>query len=376
MVRRAGRPLTGIDRVELAYLQTLSARPDPFFAISRTKLGYVLLDHGGARDMAQRLGTDSFGKLDPLGLVSAGRPEAVRRAEADLRRLCHARCLPQRLGAMLKKHLPAGTRYINTGHANFTDRMRSALRGIDAHLAVMVHDVIPLEAPGWQREGAADRFARFLLDVEREADLILYNSHDTQSRTEAVMQRPPPAVVAHLGVDTALPDILPEGFAPQTPYFVVLGTIEPRKNHAFLLNLWEGWGAEAPGLVIVGQRGWNNEEVFARLDAGVDKVIEAPTLTDGQVTTLLDGAHGLLFPSLLEGYGLPPMEAAMRGVPVLANPLPVLREVMGDIPIYEDVANPYRWRQQIEQLAEQRRHPEPFLQPTWADHFNTVLKLT
>jgi glycosyltransferase involved in cell wall biosynthesis len=380
LVRRAGRPMTGIDRVEFAYLRALSARDAPFFALARTRLGYVLLDHAGAREMARRLGEDDFGALDALGRLLRSRPAPVRRAEADLRRLCIARCLPQRLGAMLARHLPRGVRYINTGHANLTDRVLAGLRGRDARVAVMVHDVIPLEAPHWQRPGAADRFGRFLLQVERHADLVIYNSHDTRARSEAILRRAPASITAHLGVDSALPDLLPPalaaGLPPGRAYFVCLGTIEPRKNHALLLDLWDAWGATAPTLVLAGARGWNNAEIFARLDRGVAGVLEAPGLTDGQVSTLLDGSHGLLFPSHLEGFGLPPMEAALRGVPVLAQPLPVLREVMGDIPIYLDPAKPYLWRQEIEKMAEQRRHPPPFVPPSWSDHFNAVLKVT
>ncbi|MGX9356210.1 glycosyltransferase family 4 protein [Roseobacteraceae bacterium S113] len=375
MIRRAGRPMTGIDRVEFAYLRELVDHVDPLFAIARTRLGYVLLDHDGAREMTRRLSSGAFGPLDALGRLAPHRSEAVRRAEADLRRLSRARCLPQRLAAMLRGNVPKAVRYINVGHSNFTDRMISALNAHEAQIAVLVHDVIPLEAPDWQRTGSVDAFRRFLYRVDQHADIVIYNSHDTQSRTETHLTRVPRGVVAHLGVEPFVPDAR-DADLPDAPYFVSVGTIEPRKNHALLLDLWDEMGADAPNLVIAGHRGWKNEDVFARLDAGHPRVTEAPGLTDGALAHLVAGAQALLFPSHLEGFGLPPVEAAALGVPVVCQPLPVLREVMGDIPIYVAASDAYRWRHEIEKLAEQGRTPEDFVPPTWTDHFNTVLMLT
>lgn len=85
--------MTGVDRVELAYLRALLADPVPLYALARTRLGYVLLAQEGAAALLQKLGTDSWGRLDLLGRVTRG---AVmrRRAEADLRRQALARALP------------------------------------------------------------------------------------------------------------------------------------------------------------------------------------------------------------------------------------------------------------------------------------------
>lgn len=106
----------------------------------------------------------------------------------------------------------------------------------------------------------------------------------------------PDAFLAHLGVE--IPEI-PEVALPEisTPYFITIGTIEPRKNHAFLLDLWEGW-EDALHLVICGNRGWKNEDVFARLDT-VDRsrITELNGLEDAQMMGLLKGAKAALFPS-------------------------------------------------------------------------------
>lgn len=376
LIRRAGRPMTGIDRVEYAYLRTLSARDEPLFCLARTRLGYVLLDKSGARDIARRLADNDFGPMDLLGKLSRRGEPIVRQAEADLRRGAIDRAVPPRLEAMLARHLPVDTRYINVGHSNLTPRVIRALKRVGSKIAVLVHDVIPLEAPEVQREETVARFADFIRRVDQNADLIIYNSEDTRLRTARFLQGDKTSVVAHLGVEIAQKDLLPETLDVKAPYFVTLGTIEPRKNHALLLDIWSTWGETAPQLVIVGGRGWRNDAVFKRLDEGHSRIIEAPNLSDGAVSTLLSGARALLFPSNLEGFGLPPMEAATLNVPVICQPLPVLREVMGDIPIYLEGSDPYPWRKEIESLAEQRRTPKVFVPPSWTDHFNTVLTLT
>ncbi len=368
--------MTGIDRVEFAYLTELTKRDGEMFAFARTRLGYVLLDKQGAQAMASAFKTGSFDPLDALGRAAPHRDMRIRRAEATARRHAIARCLPQRLRRMLTRHLPDGVRYINVGHSNFTDRVLSALVHCKAKVSVLVHDVIPLEAPQWQRSGAAEAFKRFLRRVDAHADLIIYNSADTRDRSERFLSKTHDCVVAHLGVTLTEPEPLPPQFRIDAPYFVCLSTIEPRKNHGFLLDLWAEMGPNAPLLAIAGTRGWNNEEVFRKLDAKPDQVKEIAGLSDGSMTTLLEGSQALLFPSHLEGFGLPPVEAAALGVPVLANDLPVLKEVLGDIPIYETVSEPYRWRQKIEELAEQRYKPKAFVPPSWAEHFNIVLMLT
>ncbi len=183
----------------------------------------------------------------------------------------------------------------------------------------------------------------------------------------------------------ARPGEAPHGAWTGRPYFVALGTIEPRKNHALLLDIWEGLtaaqGNAAPHLLILGSRGWRNADVFARLDAGPAHVHELPGLDDSEVAALLADSRGLLFPSLAEGFGLPPAEALSLGVPALCNTLPVLREVLGDQAIYADSRDSYTWQQEITRLAgktsappEGRIAPQArWSPPDWTSHFTRLL---
>lgn len=386
LVSRLGSgPLTGVDRVELAYLSELLSRSEPLFALVRTRLGFVLLDRVGAQAIkAQAMGAP-LGRTDLLGrLLWYGNPLRAR-AEADLRRLALARCPRWKLSAMLRRHLPTSIAYMNTGHANLTDHgLRSLRRVPGLRITVLVHDAIPLDYPQYSRAGMSAVFARKMAAVSRHADRVAYSTSDARQRVEAHfarMGRVPPAVVAALGV--ALPPTLNPTNHPR-PYFVVIGTIEPRKNYGFLLDLWQAlpqWLSpdQMPDLLILGHRGWAAPSLFARLDATPPNVTVLEGLPDDAVFSLLSGAQALLFPSLAEGFGLPPVEAAALGVPVFANALAVLQEILGDYPVYLPVTDSYSWLETIRksvQAGERQADPKKQRQvPSWDAHFNTVLKL-
>ena len=384
-LRRVGRTATGVDRVELAYLSELLTRDAPLYGVARTALGYVLLDRAGIHAFHDRLmGRVPWGRADLLSRLPRGRNVALMQAESDLRRLALTRCLPAFLPRMLRRYLPPGFVYLNVGHSNLTDRVFGAMKEAKAQVAVLIHDVIPLEYPAYQRPGTVAPFRAKIDRVSAQADLVIYNSQDTQRRSEAQMRgRIPPAVVAHLGVDAPTPDVgeLPAGLRPEQPYFVIVGTIEPRKNHGFLLDLWQSIGSTAPPLLICGSRGWNNSAVFDRLDQlpPDGAVQEIAGLSDNALAALVQGAAGMLFPSYAEGFGLPPAEALSLGTRVLCNDLPVLHEVLGDKAVYAALTEPYSWIRTIEDWAETPPDPRPattFIAPTWAEHFKTVLKST
>lgn len=393
LISRAGRRPTGVDRVELAYLQQLRNRDIPLFALARTTLGFVLLSPDGVTGIVERLeGRAGWGGADALSLLARRKPEPVRRAESDLRRLALDRCRPNGLGRMLARHLPAGTAYLNTGHSNLTDRMLQAVRhDLRGRVSVLLHDTIPLDFPHHQRPEAVGRF-RMFLQRARRADLVIYNSRHTRARAAdhfAAWGAAPPGIVAHLGVPRPLsvPAELPGGLPPEGPFFVTVGTIEPRKRHDLLLDIWDEMaaaGATVPGLVICGARGWNNAAVFERLDRlpANGPVRELDNLSDGAIAALLGRSCGLLFPSEAEGFGLPPVEAAALGVPVVCNDLPVYREILGDIPVYLTGPDRYSWRKSIQSLTTGRQRVRKagatcdFLPPAWEDHFKTVLRFT
>lgn len=389
LVSRAGRYLTGIDRVERAYLDALLDTSVPLFGLVRTSLGYVLLDQDGCAELGQMLDSDEWGQIDLLGRLNRRLSPERAAAEATLRRICVGRARPMRLSRLLVNHLPAGTHYLNVGHTNLTDRVVFAVRQIQgSQIAVLMHDTIPADYPEYQRDGTVDRFRGFLRQVSDCADLVICTSACVKADVLRHFEKfgtAPKTAVAHLGVPK--PDIsgaAPDGPWRDAPYFMVIGTIEPRKNHALLLDVWEriSDAPDAPHLVIAGQRGWNNSAVFDRLDAGPKHIHELNSLDDDAMFSLLNGSRGLLFPSLAEGYGLPLLEAAALNITTICSELPVFWELLGDIPVYASVTDSYLWQRKIMELAKnssehrgKSEQVEPFTPPTWQAHFKTVLTM-
>lgn len=393
LVSRAGRgPLTGVDRVELAYLEHLLGLETPLFALARGAPGYALLDRTGAQALHARItGTQGWGRADWIARLHLRQPAARRRAMSDLRRLALAASGPRGLGRMLRRHLPAGTAYLNIGHTNLATPVFDALARVrGARSAVFIHDTIPLDFPNFCGEGVPEAFTAKIRLVGARADLVICNSRATLAaarRHFAALGPVPEAIAAHLGVTTPRPDpaTFPDTIDRTRPFFVVLGTIEPRKNHALLLDVWDELAARLPParmpqLVVIGARGWRSAALLERLDThplrGRDIHVFGG-LSDGAVAAVLCRASALLFPSHAEGFGLPAAEAAALGVPVIASRLAVFEEVLGDYPVYPAAPDPYSWRHCISALAEGGgAHAAPPVLPGWQAHFRTVLSAT
>jgi alpha-1,3-rhamnosyl/mannosyltransferase len=116
------------------------------------------------------------------------------------------------------------------------------------------------------------------------------------------------------------------------PFALMLGTIEPRKNHLRLLAAWRTARRERPLLVVVGRRGWQCTATVAALRAAAAAgwLQWRHGADDAEVFALLAHARMLAYPSLWEGFGFPPLEAMALGTPVVAGDCAPLRELCGD----------------------------------------------
>jgi glycosyltransferase involved in cell wall biosynthesis len=124
-------------------------------------------------------------------------------------------------------------------------------------------------------------------------------------------------------------------------YVLFVGTIEPRKNLSVLIKaykLLQKKGGEVPGLVLVGADGWRGEAVkINRLIArfGLEgSVIRLGYVREEDLPALYGAADIFVFPSLYEGFGLPPLEAMACGTPVISSNAASLPEVLGDAALY------------------------------------------
>lgn len=122
------------------------------------------------------------------------------------------------------------------------------------------------------------------------------------------------------------------------PYFLFVGTLQPRKNLGQLLQAFAR--ARAQGLeetlVLAGKPGWRAEEIMARAQKLGDAVCLGHYVAPQHLPLLYQGATALVFPSLFEGFGLPLLEAMACGAPVIAARSSSLPEVVGDAGLLVD----------------------------------------
>ncbi|MBY8974764.1 glycosyltransferase family 4 protein [Rhodobacteraceae bacterium NNCM2] len=355
---------SGIDRVERAYIEWSLGRQARYLAIQPD--GSYLLDRAGAERLLALMDGGSY----PLDLRARLRPDRNHRL-----RMGEALVRDQAIAAGPLPSLAEGAEvYLNTAHMNLD---HGVMDGVFAcQRVVMIHDLIPLEYPQYARaDGPAQMLGR--LRAACSADHIIANSRDTAARIAraacAHQLNPPPVTTIPLAIDAPGTD----GAQPQAgTHFVCIGTIEPRKNHALLLDIWQ---PDWPDLYIIGRRGWENREVFERLDRAPANIREENDLDDAAVRGLLASARALLFPSHVEGFGLPLAEALSVGTPVIASDIAALREVGGEVPDYLDPDEPAAWVDLVEDYiagkgarAAQMHRMTGWERPKWEDHFAEV----
>jgi glycosyltransferase involved in cell wall biosynthesis len=365
---------TGIDRVAQAYGRWLLSRPD-IDTIPVCSLGGVLtsLSPAAFRRVVEHRASESAASGDdwrrlvraltaPAGVASGDGGLALRLTAAKTAiETRPARYLRFGLGLAadwrLRRH-GAGDLYLNVSHFGLEQpRLLDRLTARRIRTVAMVHDLIPILHPEYCSPSAFGWHLRRVEALLEHAELLLANSRSTAAELTAFAKqtgrRPPPICVAPLGLEPLF-HVRPSHGLGSRPYFVCVGTIEPRKNHLLLLNLWRQLaaelGAKAPRLVLVGHRGWETGNAVEMLDRCAvlrGLVFERSHVPDTEMAHLLKGARALLLPSFAEGFGFPMVEALGLGVPVLCSDLAALRENGGDIPEYLDPLDGRGWRDAV-----------------------------
>jgi glycosyltransferase involved in cell wall biosynthesis len=386
LLSRAGHATpTGIDRVELAYAEHLVANGGAtcFTAVSAS---------GGLGLLQQRV-AEQF--VAAIGGAWRGGPDPFRqnRQVRQIARQARITLLASRERSLLARLQTGNTQavYLLVSHHHLEKRslfVRLKERG-RARFICLVHDLIPIEFPEYAKPGQAENHLRRIETAARFADALIVNSAVTRDALQSHLDRAgraPPVLVAPFGVDLPMAPIA--GDPPfDRPYFVYVSTIEARKNHLLLLNLWRRLATElgdgAPLLVLVGQRGWETENVVDMLErcpALKGAVIEHNAMPDAEMVRLLKGACALLLPSFAEGFGFPLVEALEHGVPALCSDIPALRETGGTVPDFFDPLDGPGWRSAIldyaapgsPRRAAQLARLSGWDPPRWEDHFAIV----
>ena len=400
---------SGIDRVDLAYARAFLDRSAPGFGVVSTGLGPRVLDRDHARAIVETVAAgwveDRDAASDPVYRRLAARcgdPDAAagpatqvpgtRIGASDRRRIQARTTADIALRSRPIAALPRDTLYLHTSHLRLDNPRRFDWLYMrpDIRAAFFVHDLIPITHPEYGRAGEADRHRARMRTIGRHAAAILVNSVDTGERTLDFLAAEgfgrPPLAVGHLGVEAAFGRTGPR-FRTDRPTFVVCGTIESRKNHLLLFQIWrqlaERLGAATPRLVVVGRRGWEAESAIDMLERcpGVQAhTIEVTGLSTHGLAALMRSATALLMPSFTEGYGIPVVEAAASGLPVIASDIRVHREIADGFALFRDPLDGPGWLAAIEALArpgselrtELTGRLEGYVPPDWAAHFDAV----
>ncbi|KSB90017.1 hypothetical protein AS593_11375 [Caulobacter vibrioides] len=372
---------TGVDRVEMAYARTLLQRaPDRVRLAATHPLGW----HGRLPARAARDFLDSTARRwsgeDHRGTGWSRWRNAL---DASIRLAPVPYRSSSRAGRSIYLHL-------SSRGLERAELFEAILRRERARFVPFVHDLIPLDHPEYGRPGGEALYRRKIATVTALASAVLVNSEATAERLAPYLRaagRSIPLHVAPLAPTFAPPTTSP---ASGAPYFVMVATLEPRKNHLLLLNVWrrmiETHGAEAvPRLVLVGRRGWENENLLDMLDrcpALEAVVVERNGLADRQVRDLIAGARALLLPSFAEGFGLPVVEALALGTPVIASDLPALREAGGGVSEHLDPMDGPGWMHAVLDYAAptsprrdaQLARMRDWRAPTWRSRVDDVLE--
>lgn len=241
--------------------------------------------------------------------------------------------------------------------AMLADRDRAGSRYV-----ALCHDIIPLIFPQWYSEFDVRSFRRHFEQVFPRADRVLFTSR--RSAADAA------AWCAENGIACAEHRFVPLGADPfpATPpaelpapleagrFAVFVSTVEPRKNHAMLVEAWRGLVRDGTvartgfRLVFVGRKGWLMGDFFDRIAADPEisgTVVHLQGIGDDVLAALYRDAALCLYPSIYEGYGLPPIEALARGKALIASTGGPIPELVGEFAVCLDPHDTAAWQNRM-----------------------------
>ncbi|MBH3341396.1 glycosyltransferase family 4 protein [Pseudomonas mendocina] len=244
-------------------------------------------------------------------------------------------------------------------HADFFD-LAERLKGQGVGIVSVIYDLIPLTHPQFCDSGLVKVFDQWFDWVSRTADGFMAISQTVSRQVDTELQARLGSAEAarrwhgyfHLGSELDLKRPSAElhksvrrMFEQPAPVYLMVSTVEPRKNHAYLLDAFERLWAEGSDarLCIIGKIGWKCEALVERIKSHPQqgkRLFMFNNVDDKSLEFAYSKARALVFPSHAEGFGLPLVEAMQRGLPVMASDIPVFREVGQDFMAYFDLQDP------------------------------------
>jgi glycosyltransferase involved in cell wall biosynthesis len=222
---------------------------------------------------------------------------------------------------------------------------------------VTIHDVFHLAMP--KLVGGIHKllYAKLMFaQVCKKAAAIITVSRFTKSELQQYLPAPlPPIHTIHLGVDASWFTVPESNPIYPRPYLVFVGNIKPNKNLVSLIQAYISVLSVIPhDLVIVGKKSGfitTDSQVYKLASKHPDRIIFTDVLPDQDLKRYVKGATALIFPSLYEGFGLPPLEAMACACPVLSSDRASLPEVCGEAALYCDPENIEDIARQIVRIA-------------------------
>ena len=262
------------------------------------------------------------------------------------------------------------------------------LKRLGTKIITYIHDIIPITHPQYCHENTLLNFmSRYLTAVLNYSDMVITSTNAVLKQVNELCTNlglPQKAGrVSWLGADfkvTALKkekvSDIAKHIVDKGKYILVVGTIEPRKNHKLLLDSYDKKLSElGVNLVFAGRRGWNIDEFMNRVERHPkygNGLYNLEGQNDETIKYLYENAFVVAFPTFDEGFGLPMVEALQHGSVVVASDIEVLREVGGEYSKYFNPNSPDEFIKLIEtyladsELYEKQRNlAKKYVPITW-----------
>jgi glycosyltransferase involved in cell wall biosynthesis len=225
------------------------------------------------------------------------------------------------------------------GRTFYLDPLYTLFASLGPGDIVMCHDLSPITHPHWHRPSVSRLYDSAFRKVARSRCTIIADSDNTADTFRANFGSTPGTVrTVHLyvpqSVSQPLGGVAPPPLAATAPYFLFVGSLEARKNIVGTIEAFRLSGLAAKGyrLLVIGMRGHGAEEI-ERKAATTDGVVLCGFLSEAEKFAAYAGATGFVYPSYLEGFGIPLLEAMAFGIPCVTTVTGASPEVGGpDVP--------------------------------------------
>ena len=267
-----------------------------------------------------------------------------------------------------------------------------------AKIIYAVYDLIPITHPDFCGEEHINAFNEYYQHALVLADGFFAISQTVRDEVrQYVLQYPIDRHICfdyfYLGADfTKQPsdeiavsrEHIRQFFQKESSVYLIVSTIEPRKNHAYLLDAFEQlWHDDQNvALCIVGKVGWQVTQLIERLTNHPEKnnrLVVWHDINDDELMYCYQHSKCLVFPSIIEGFGLPIVEAFKHQLPVIASDINIHREIGGDLAMYVDLSNAQSLVNRVKDIEqhgfpEEHRPPENYEWLSWEDATKILLK--